>query len=160
MKKWLSEFWSRMKTDIAWDTIKAQISPVDWVYLVLILVAVFYGAKRGLMRIIAEILETIVVIVLTFSIYKKAAYFMNAVIPGLKMSLAIPIAYFVVLSLIFLMVSIIDSYLKKTMHTQLLAPIRILGGAALGFIHGVLILSMFSLFERIEKVLGQRCQLH
>lgn len=117
---------------------------IDWIAVFGVFLGFIWGVKQGIMRMIVEIAELMLVIFLVMLVYKNLAGFLSNILGSGAYKVAEPIAFFLTTAIVFLAVAFIDSFLKKLMHTEVVAPLRILGGAILGMIHSILLLGLLT----------------
>lgn len=116
---------------------------LDWVALTIFILGLLYGIRKGMMRMLAEIVEMTFVIYMTMEIYPKVAYYLVNNISNLSTKIATPISFLVTLCLAWVFTAIIDGYLRKLLQTQLIFPVKLLGGAILGCLGSLLVLGIF-----------------
>ncbi len=119
---------------------------IDWVAVGFVIVGFFAGAKQGLMREMALILESFVMIYLVFNFYGVLSTLCVAYLPKLPPMYVDPVVYLLLLVIIFFVIFFWDSVLKKMIHTQVTGILRVSGGALLGMVHSLVILSILCQF--------------
>ena len=115
-----------------------QFSWVDWLIFGSLLLGFLYGVVKGFMREIAEILETAGLIFLVLEFQPRLIRWIS---PSAGQSLTpfIPLLSFVAVFAVFAFaISFVDGFLRPILKTTLLTPLRLLGGALLGAVHGLL----------------------
>ncbi len=141
---WLFGWFGGLFESLVWKTFISHFIWIDWVTFLLFVIGVIYGAKRGLMREVAEILEVILVTCLVLeyfptvgnsllSLFSKAPRF----IPDLTAYLLTTLVFGVIMILI-------DQRTQKWAKVQMIKPLRLLGGALLGGFHFLLLWSFIS----------------
>jgi len=96
------------------------------------------------MRVLAEIAEMGFVIYMVLEHYKKMGGWIHSLLPRLSINALNPVSFLLAVFLIWGSVIVADSFLKKLIHTQLFAPVRVIGGALAGGFYLLLIASLFA----------------
>jgi uncharacterized membrane protein required for colicin V production len=122
----------------------ASLTWIDWSVIAFIFIGLFYGMKKGLMREIAVVFEMFIVTYIVFQYYGPLADFLESRIPALSSVYAGAVVYVVILAALFFILRLVDSILQKWLKTTLVAPLRILGGAILGVVHFLILLSLLT----------------
>ena len=119
-----------------------QLEWVDWLILGGIFLGFIYGVVKGFMREIAEILETAGLIYSIFEFYPRIADFLKPS-AGPTLGPFVGILSFVASAAVFaFVISLADSFLRPILKTTLILPLRLLGGALLGAVHGLLLVGL------------------
>ena len=122
----------------------AHFQWVDWVTVIFLIAGIMYGFKSGLMRELAEILETLAVIFIVFSFYKSLGDLLKTYLKFIPAANSNAIAFIFLMILVWMLILYLDKQLRKLFHTKLAGPIKAFGGAILGAVHVLLIWSLFS----------------
>ncbi len=125
-------------------SILAHFQWVDWITGVFLIAGIIYGFKSGLMRELAEIIETLAVVFLVFSFYKSLASLLKAHIKFIPSTTSDVIAFISLTILVWIPILYLDKKMQKVFHTKLAGPIKAFGGAIMGAAHVLLIWSLFS----------------
>ncbi len=137
---WFDKFFQAIFVKIT----MAHFQWVDWVTLVFVLVGIVYGARKGMMREIVEILEMTLITILVLIYQKPLASLFNIYLSFIHDS-SIPAVSFILLAGgIWGLVIFIDGHIKKWLHAQLPVWLKIAGGALLGAVHFLIIWSFIS----------------
>lgn len=126
-----------------WQNLYKSMQGPDWFTVLFVIVGIFYGMRKGLMRELVEIFEFVVIIFLTFA-------YLEIVVSILSNSLSIPseklapVAFVLGAWVIWMAVAYLDKTLQKLLVSKLPEFIKTLGGTALGVIHLLLIWSFLS----------------
>jgi uncharacterized membrane protein required for colicin V production len=120
----------------------ASLTWIDWTVIAFLFVGLFYGMKKGLMREIAVVFEMFVITYIVFQYYGPLADFFESHVPALSSIYAGAFVYVVILMALFFICRLLDSLLQKWLKTTLVAPLRVLGGALLGAVHFLILLSL------------------
>ncbi len=144
MMDWLFGWIDKILQSYIWTSFLSRFEWVDWFTVAFILVGLIYGAKQGLFRTLAEILELIIVILAVWAFYPQLAVQLGKLMhtrptPWIKTA-----GFFMTAAVCFLAVRFVDSKISKLFHTKLAAPIKILGGALLGMVYAALFWSLLS----------------
>lgn len=125
-------------------SVMAHFEWLDWVTAVIVMVGIVYGARRGLMREIVEILEMILITILVL-LYQKPLASLFGIYLSFIHAASIPAVSFILLaSAIWGLVIFIDGHIKKWLHAQLPVWLKTAGGALLGAVHFLIIWSFLS----------------
>jgi len=151
-------WFQQMFSSAIWHNLFQNFRGVDYFTVIFLIVGFVYGAKQGLMREIGEVIEVLIVLYVTIHLYESAVSFMKTISKQLPLEWAKPTAFFVIMAVVWLIILIIDTYGRKMMHTQMIAPIRVLGGAALGTIHSMLIMSVVCFGLALVPIRGVKNQ--
>ena len=141
---WFFNLTHQVLDPVAWKTILSNFRWVDWFTTAFFVTGLLYGIKQGLLREIVEILEAVLVVFVVFHFYKKAGAFITSQVKVLPGKYAYFSAFVVIAGALLYAVKIIDGFLSKLLHTNLFAPLRLFGGAALGVAHVLLLWSLFA----------------
>ncbi len=141
--EWLFEIIDKLVQSAIWKTVLSQFEWVDWFTLALVIVGILYGAKRGLIREIVEILEMLLLlfIVYTFKEFLSGYLFTKV---GLTKQLSEPVAFLALTLPVWWVIHWIDHQFSKSFHTKLTGTIRVPGGMILGFAHILILWSFMS----------------
>lgn len=134
--------WSELVASDALQNLLKSFAWVDYIAVTLVLLGLLYGLRKGLMRMLAEVLELVAVIVIAMHLYPKVTYYLTQTIDQLPRTAAEPLAYIVTFSLVWVLVTILDSYLKRLIKTELFWPLKFLGGGFLGVVSAIFVLGI------------------
>lgn len=158
MIDWFFSWVDRFLQSFVWESILSNFKWVDWLTILVLILGLIYGIKKGLLREIVEILEAVFIIFIVFSQYKKVAFFLGEYFSFVPQGFT-PLAAFTVLTLpLWILVAFLDGRLTRLFHTKTIGPIRIIGGALLGCFHLLLLWSFISQpllmmpFPRVRRV--------
>ncbi len=128
-------FWHAFFTHFQW---------LDWITFVSVLLGLFMGMKKGLLREMVEIFELLIVITIVFEYTPEIAFLLKTGWTKISEGYARALAFFLLAVAVLLAVHFLDKIMQNWAHTQMIAPLRMVGGALLGGFHVLLLLSFFS----------------
>ena len=144
MLDWFFSFFDRIAQSFIWKTFLAHFHWVDWFAVMFVIAGILYGLRNGLMSELAEILEILIVIVLTHEYYVRLNFLLRQLFSKLSEAPLPAVSFILTGGLIWFVVAFAASRLRKLVHTQTLPLLRISGGAVLGAVHALLIFSFMS----------------
>lgn len=144
MLDWFFNFFDQIAQNMVWQSIFAHFNWVDGFAMLFMILGIAYGLQKGLMSEIAEIFEICVVITLTHEFYVKLDYFLRVHFRKLPEEPIAAVSFILTGSIVWLIIGIAASQLKKLVHTQMAPLLRLSGGVFLGVIHLLLIYSFIS----------------
>ena len=140
----LSDWIQRLMQKAFWQTFLQGVDWIDIAFAIFVLIGLVYGARKGLMRELAEIFELLIFNFLVYRFFEKIIIVLSNNFPGLSQGVTAPAGFILTAMAVGVILTVIDSYLKRLVHTQLIAPIRVLGGMILGVCQWVFLLSFIS----------------
>ncbi len=144
MIDWFFSWTDRFLQSFIWRSVLSNFQWVDWVTILVLILGILYGIKKGLMRELAEILEAVFILFIVFSYYKKLAFFIRDYFPFIPDGFAPAVAFSVLIIPLWFAVAFIDGKLAQLFHTKTIGPVRIIGGGLLGCFHIFLLWSFIS----------------
>ena len=134
----------RWLQSVVWRSMLAHFQWVDWSAVIFFSLGLLYGARRGLMREIVEVLEMVFILYCVIEFFTVPETLLNTYLVFIPNTLTRPIAFLLTIILVWLAVALIDRLFQKLIRTQSPAFLRIVGGACLGAVHFLIILSLIS----------------
>lgn len=141
---WFWSIFDKIIQNQIWNFIFGHFHFVDWVTLTFVLIGLYYGLKQGFFRCVAVTLETIALLWVVMTFYKKIGAILLENLPFVGEGNSRPVAYLILLALSGILMVLLDGKLKSIFHTKLAGPLRPLGGAIFGVFFLLLIWSLFS----------------
>lgn len=141
---WMSGFFQQINYKIDFSLFHI----FDWFFLFFLLLGMMYGTKRGFLRTTVELFEFFVVI---FTVVGNYEWFSLQIVHWFgkfSITLAKPVAYFLILSTVWASVIVIDQNLKNLIQAKTFPPLRAIGGAIVGAVY------FFFMFSLISKGLS------
>ncbi|MFA7002025.1 MAG: CvpA family protein [Candidatus Omnitrophota bacterium] len=117
---------------------------IDWLVVSMVLLGILAGMRKGLMREIVLVFEMFIITYILFEYYQTLAFYLESRIPFLGELYAGAVVYVVILFALMFAVRLIDALTRKWIQTTLVSPLRILGGATMGAVRVLLVLSLLS----------------
>ncbi len=127
-----------------WKFDFSLLHPFDYFFLTFLLLGLIYGIKRGFLRTTVELFEFFIVIFAVVGNYDWLSANLVHWLQKLPESVAKPTAYFLILSLVWAAVIVIDQNLKQLIQAKTFPPLKIFGGAILGVLYFLLIFALIS----------------
>lgn len=134
---------SQLLNPHTWRHLYKSMQGPDWFTVLFVILGIFYGMRKGLMRELVEIFEFIIIIFLTFTYLEVAKNILSNHLSISPEKLA-PVAFVLGAWVLWMAVAYLDKALQKLFVSKLPEFIKTLGGAALGVIHLLLIWSFLS----------------
>ena len=144
MIDWIQDFVNKIFQIVFWKTLLSKINWIDWITVAFVLLGIVYGIRKGFLRMIAEILEFMVILYVTFFCQKPLADFLSNTASLLTPRAAEPVAFIVIALPIWFLIAVLDRHMQKWVHGKLTGIARGLGGAFLGGFYFILIWSFIS----------------
>lgn len=143
MFDWLFNFIDQAAQNFVIRMILDHAQWVDWFALLFLVLGILYGIQQGMMSEIAEILQIMVVIFLTFLFYEQIQKLLLPVFEkvSLPQKFHEGMAYILTGMTIWIIAGLIYKFLRKRFHTQAAKPLHYIGGAVLGAFHLIIIFS-------------------
>ena len=141
---WFFNGFDHLMQSYLWKSILAHFEWIDWATLLFLFLGIVFGIKNGLLRVLVEIIELLVVIYLVFKFYKLVGVTIQTILPKIPVSTIDFMGFFLTMIVTWGAMAFIDSILRKLINTQLFAPLRIIGGALAGGFYLILVLSFFA----------------
>ena len=135
------QWFDRLTQNAALKSFMSTFYWIDYVAFLFAVAGLIYGMKAGMMAELGEILQLSIVIFLTLAYFRKVVFFLANYFPSLPHVSVAPVSFILTAVAVWFVASFIFGLLKKVMHANVSAPVRILGGALLGIFHLLLILS-------------------
>lgn len=134
--------WFRdLELQIAAGMILDSLAWVDWFALLFAFLGVIYGIQNGFLAEIAEILQVMAVIFLTFYLTPHVELFVRQNLRFIPHQ-ALPSASYVVTgAAIWAAAGVLFYLCRRFFHTDLTKPLRTIGGGILGAVHLIIIFS-------------------
>jgi uncharacterized membrane protein required for colicin V production len=129
---WFFGIFDKIVQSMVWRSVIAHIQWVDWATLVFVVIGIVYGAQKGLLRILAEIMEIVFVAFVVFYFYKEFSTKVNIYLEFIP-DRVVPVISFILLALpVWFIVYFLDSKVSKIFHTKLSKSISVPGGIIFG----------------------------
>lgn len=132
---WFQGFIQGMSFQNFWDSFHV----LEWFLAGFLLLGVAYGMKRGFLRVLVELLEFMMIIFLVMANHQWLSTEFLSKIPKLSWEIALPIAYFLVLSVVWASIIVLDQTLGKWIQAKTASGLKVAGGVILGPVYFYLI---------------------
>ena len=140
----LSQWFHRIMESYAWKSVLGRFQGLDWLVVILLVIGMVCGMKKGLLRELVEIFELGIIITLVFEYYPGLASILRIFLAKLPGGYPEFLAFIFLTALVWFAVRFLDGLVQKWIETKVIAPLRIAGGALLGAAHAFLMLSFFA----------------
>lgn len=142
--EFLHDIWVKIIDIVFWQTLISRFRWVDWITLGFLAVGLFVGMRKGLMRMLAELMEMILILAVTFAFQPSVTIFLKSYLTSVTEKTLAPIAFIITASCVWFVVAVIDKYLQAWLHAKLAGFLKVFGGAVVGMVHLFLIWSFIS----------------
>jgi uncharacterized membrane protein len=114
----------------------------NWFLVFFLVLGLFYGMKKGMLRIGVEIIEFALVIFFVMGNYVWLCHELMGYCSRLSEKLAMPFAFFLIFSIVWAAVMVVDQTMQKWVQAKTATLLRVGVGAIFGVFYFFLIFSM------------------
>jgi hypothetical protein len=141
---WFKDFFSKIFEGMFWSSLLSRIDWVDWFTIGFLLLGIVYGSRKGLMRILVETLELILIVYLVFAYKGILLGFVKFLLPKLSDRMLEPPVLILSAMVFWFVVAFIDKYLQKMVSAKTEPVLKMAGGAVFGALQFLIIWSFIS----------------
>ncbi|HXV28101.1 MAG TPA: CvpA family protein [bacterium] len=142
--EWISQWFDKITESVVWKTVLSRAQWIDWLVLILLIIGLFKGAKKGFMSMLGGILQLIAVIALTLEFYPKASSFLLTYLDFLPHAWIQVIGFAIAGAILWWMVAFVCEFLGKIITAQTSEQLKVFGGAIGGVAYTFFLLSFLS----------------
>lgn len=140
----LHGIWLKIIDLVFWQTLINHFRWVDWITIGFVFFGLFIGVRKGLMRMLAEIMEMILILAVTFAFQPSVAIFLKSYLPSVSEKTLAPFAFMITAFCIWFVVAVIDKYAQMWLHAKIPGFLKTAGGALAGMFQLFLLWSFLS----------------
>jgi hypothetical protein len=141
---WFTEFFSKIFEGMFWSSLLSKIHWVDWFTVGFGMLGIVYGSRKGLMRILVEILELVLIVYLVFAYKGILLGFIKYLLPKLTERTLEPPVLILSAMVFWFVVAFLDKHLQKLVSAKTEPVLKMTGGAVFGAVQFLIIWSFIS----------------
>jgi len=139
--EWISQWGQHFSEGLAQ---LAHFHWLDWMVVAFIIGGLFDGVKKGFLRELFLLLETVLGVYVVMEFFPKIAHYLRETFPKQQVNIYDIVAFLLLTIAVFLIIHAIDKIVHKWFRTEIYKPVKLIGGAVLGALHFLVILSLMT----------------